>query len=221
MRGKVRNCEWRENGGDHAAAEQSAGIMSKVAALQKQVDFHQKSHPDQRRVLHNIQMRRNIMELWDAYDKGFNKIDSQTLVRGEPLPEGMYHLVCQIAVRHTDGTYLLMQRDRNKHYGGMWELTAGGSALQGETASECAARELAEETGIRAADLTELGTAVNDQNHTLYTEYLCRTNCQKDAIILRQGETIQYQWVTKQKLKEMYQKLAATRILRYLPELQD
>ena len=38
----------------------------------------------------------------------------------------MYHLVCEVIVKHTDGTYLLMQRDKNKHYGEYWEATAGG-----------------------------------------------------------------------------------------------
>ena len=90
------------------------------------------------------------MELWDAYDSGFRRIEGQTLVRGEPIPAGLYHLVSDILVRHRDGTYLLMRRDPRKHYGGLWEATAGGSALRGETALDCARRELGEETGVFA-----------------------------------------------------------------------
>ena len=71
------------------------------------------------------------MELWDAYDRDFKKIQVVTLVRGEVI-----------------GSYLIMQRDKRKHLGGMWEATAGGSALQGEEPAICAARELYEETGI-------------------------------------------------------------------------
>lgn len=89
-----------------------------------------------------------MLELWDAYDNQFNKLDNIVLVRGDEIPDGIYHLVCEIAVRHTDGQYLLMQRDKRKHFGGMWELTAGGSALKGELPLECAVRELREETGI-------------------------------------------------------------------------
>lgn len=72
------------------------------------------------------------MELWDAYDRDFKKIQGVTLVRGEVIPEGFFHLVCEIIVRHIDGSYLIVQRDKRKHLGGMWEATAGGSALQGE-----------------------------------------------------------------------------------------
>lgn len=73
-----------------------------------------------------------MIELWDAYNSTFDRIKDMTLVRDEPIPEGIYHLVCDVAVKHSDGSYLLMQRDFRKHHGGMWELTAGGSALQGE-----------------------------------------------------------------------------------------
>ena len=41
-----------------------------------------------------------------------------------------------------------MQHDLRKHHGGEWEVTAGGSALQGENGLEAAIRELKEETGI-------------------------------------------------------------------------
>ena len=88
-----------------------------------------------------------MAELWDAYDKKFNKIENTTLVRGETIPDGIYHLVSEVIVKHTDGSYLLMQRDLRKHHGGEWEVTAGGSALQGENGLEAAIRELKEETG--------------------------------------------------------------------------
>lgn len=96
-----------------------------------------------------------MIEKWDAYDKYFNKIADGSLIRGEVIPDGVYHLVGEIIVKHTDGTYLLMQRDYKKQFGGKWELTAGGSALQGESPLECAIRELREETGIVCSDLKE------------------------------------------------------------------
>ena len=63
------------------------------------------------------------MELWDAYDRELNKLGGVTLVRGEEVPDGMYHLVSEVIVKHTDGEFLLMQRAPTKHFGGMWEAT--------------------------------------------------------------------------------------------------
>lgn len=135
-----------------------------------------------------------MVEIWDAYDKEFNRIENVKLIRGEVIPTGMYHLVCDIIVKHVDGTYLLMQRDYEKHCGGMWELTAGGSALEGENPLECAVRELKEETGIVSCDLQELGRLVHDGHRSLYVEYLCITDWDKNAVSLQKGETIDYKW---------------------------
>ena len=98
------------------------------------------------------------MELWDAYDADFQKIAGRTLIRGEAVPEGEYHLCCVILVKHRDGTYLLMQRDPRKPLGGLWEASAGGAAQQGDTPEMCARRELREETGIEPKELICLGT---------------------------------------------------------------
>ena len=50
------------------------------------------------------------MELWDAYDVRGNSLE-HTLIRGEEVPAGEYHLVADILVRHTDGSFLLTQAD--------------------------------------------------------------------------------------------------------------
>lgn len=159
------------------------------------------------------------MERWDAYDRNFQKVEGVTLIRGEPIPEGLCHLVCDILVRHRDGTYLLMQRDRRKHYGGMWEATAGGSALQNETPLECAVRELREETGISSRELTEVGRV--QSGNTIYVEFLCVTDCRKDSVRLQEGETIAYRWVSKEQLLTMKkEELVTERMQEYIEKLQ-
>ena len=94
------------------------------------------------------------MELWDAYDKDGRRTGG-TLVRGETIADGLYHLVCEVLVRHADGDYLLMKRARSKKgYPGLYEATAGGSALKGEAPIDCIKRELREETGIARGTFT-------------------------------------------------------------------
>ena len=144
------------------------------------------------------------MELWDAYNSNFEKIEGMTLVREEQdkIPAGVYHLVCEVLVKHVDGTYLLMKRDPTKPlFPNMWEATAGGSALQGESAVEGALRELREETGIVSETLEQLdwscgGTAI-------HCRFLCVTDCAKDSIKFQEGETCDYRWVTAQELLSM------------------
>ena len=45
-----------------------------------------------------ILLRYDMSEMWDAYDNKFNKLNGITLLRGESIPDGIYHLVCEIIV---------------------------------------------------------------------------------------------------------------------------
>ena len=135
------------------------------------------------------------MEVWDAYNANGN-LAGCDLVRGKAIPKGLFHIVCEILVLHVDGSYLLMQRDFNKEsYPGMFEATAGGSALKGETPIMAALRELKEETGITSAELTQINKTLSD--NTIFYQYLCVTNCEKTSITLQEGETISYRWISK------------------------
>ncbi|MBE6036961.1 MAG: NUDIX hydrolase [Clostridiales bacterium] len=135
------------------------------------------------------------MELWDAYYKDGTPAGCD-LVRGEPIPPGLYHKVCQIILRHRDGDYLLMQRDlRKPNYGGWFEATAGGSVLKGEDKLTCVRRELREETGLSLISLKQIGTYVS--HNTLYFNYLGITDCEKSSVRLQNGETIAYKWLTE------------------------
>jgi len=170
--------------------------------------------------LDEIEFERDC-ELWDAYNRDFEKVSGITLVRGDKIPSGLFHLVCDIIVRHKDGEYLLMQRDFYKHFGGMWEATAGGSALKGESALECARRELKEETGIEEATLQEIGRVLKEENHSIYVEFLCETECDKRAIKLQKGETVAFKWVSAKELREMKKsELVTERMQQFIDELK-
>ncbi len=160
-------------------------------------------------------------ELWDAYDRNLDKIEGVTLTRGEKIPDGLFHLVAEVIVKHTEGEYLLMQRDPRKHYGGMWEATAGGSALAGETAFDCAKRELYEETGILTSDLVRVGHVASEENRTIYAEYFCVTDHDKQSVVLQEGETSAYKWVTKDELLAMDRdRLVTKRMQTFIEELK-
>ena len=136
------------------------------------------------------------MELWDAlYMDGTPA--GRDLVRGEPIPEGLYHLVCEILVRHTDGTYLMMLRDLEKEgYPGYWETSAGGSALKGEDKLACVRRELREETGILSDNFEEIGHYLGKE--AIVISFFCITDCDKNSVTLQEGETIDFHWATEE-----------------------
>lgn len=88
------------------------------------------------------------MELWTAYD--IDRIPkNKTLVRGEPIEEGDFHLVVHVCIFNSKGEILIQQRQPFKQgWSGLWDITCGGSALKGEASRDAAHRELLEEMGI-------------------------------------------------------------------------
>ncbi len=93
------------------------------------------------------------MEIWDLYD-GDRNLTGETAVRGNPLPEGRYHLVVDALFLNSRGETLLQRRDKNKEpMPDIWSV-AGGSALQGEDSAAAVVREVTEEMGF-APDLSQ------------------------------------------------------------------
>jgi 8-oxo-dGTP pyrophosphatase MutT (NUDIX family) len=89
-----------------------------------------------------------MAELWMLYD-GDKRPTGKTMVRGEPMPEGYWHIIVSIWTLTADGRLLLTQRSPNKKLALLWEGTAG-SVVAGETSLQGALRELREETGLVA-----------------------------------------------------------------------
>lgn len=146
------------------------------------------------------------MELWDLYDRD-GRATGETWERTpgsfRRIPEGRYHMVCDILVRHVDGTFLLTKRHPEKDvYPGYWEASAGGSAVTGEDSIMAAKRELFEETGIRAEEFRLISHTFSDKSHSMFYSYLTTVDCAKDSIVLQEGETTEYKWVDRAGLLE-------------------
>lgn len=137
-------------------------------------------------------------ELWDAYDREGNPLGFD-LVRGEPLPKGVYHLVAEILSVTNDSRVLITKRHPDKAWGGCWEYT-GGSVVKGETPIQGALRELREETGIAvsAQDLhpvyvdTWPETAGMGAGSSIYHSFVTFFAPSKQTIRLQEGETVDY-----------------------------
>lgn len=89
------------------------------------------------------------MELWDVYDVNRNKTDRK-MVRGEAFADGDYHLVVHVCIFNTKGEMLIQQRQSFKEgWPNLWDISVGGSAVQGDSSQTAAEREALEELGIK------------------------------------------------------------------------
>ena len=168
------------------------------------------------------------MEIWDLYDEQGNRTgETWERARAMEIPEGRYHIVCDILIRHTDGSFLLTFRDPNKDiWPACWEASAGGSALAGETPEEAARREMLEETGLQADSLELISTTRKKENRSVVMAYLAVVDGPKDAVRLQEGETADYRWLETGPFLQMIReepvlKVQYPRYKPYLDRLED
>ena len=163
------------------------------------------------------------MEIWDLYDEQGNKTgETWERSRAMEIPEGRYHIVCDVLIRHRDGDFLLTLRDSRKEmYPGCWEASAGGSALAGETPEEGARREMQEETGLKAEKLELISITRKPDSRSVVYAFIAMVDAAKDSVMLQEGETVDYQWMKLSALRKMIrdEPVLAIQYPRYKPYL--
>ena len=141
------------------------------------------------------------MEFNDIYDKD-RHLTGRIHRRGTPWKRGEYGLVVCVWVHDGKGNLLLTKRAPEKSFPGTWE-NSGGAVQAGETSRQAIARELFEETGIRAGqEEFELIDSGRDGN-THYDYYCICRDLPVEQVVLLPGETVDARWVTFSQVHEM------------------
>ena len=143
------------------------------------------------------------MESFDLYDVNRNKT-GRVLERGNKVPEGCYRLVVHVCIFNDEGKMLIQRRmPTKKGWSGMWDITAGGSALAGDSSGTAASRELLEEVGIdyplegkRPAMTIYFDGGFND----IYT---INMDVDIDSLKLQESEVAEVKWATEEEILEM------------------
>ena len=151
------------------------------------------------------------MELNDIYDEHRNRT-GRTHRRGTPWRSGEYGLVVCVWVCDGKGKVLLTRRAPGKSYAGTWE-NSGGAAQAGETSRQAIARELFEETGIRAEEGEFFLLDSDRDKNTFYDFYCLRRETPLEEIRLLPGETDGAQWVTFERIHRMVESGQICRII--------
>ncbi|MDY0214719.1 MAG: NUDIX hydrolase [Bacilli bacterium] len=165
------------------------------------------------------------MEYWDLYTKAGQK-SAIVIPKGQKIPHGLFHIVVETLIKHEDGTYLVMKRDYNKvEFPGLYEGSAGGSLISGETKEEGAIREVKEETGLIITEVFPTYYFVNDETRAINQGYIAYIKGKKDIVYLK-GETIDHKWLSLPELKEFikskdYNPKHSQRLATYLETLNN
>lgn len=161
-----------------------------------------------------------MTEYFDLYTAD-RKALGRKIQRGAPIPKGEYHIVVQIMTINNKGEILLTQRVPQKTSGGKWECS-GGCAISGETSLTAAARELFEETGIRATpDEIKLEWSLTTDS-MLRDFYIVNKDVPLEDIRLQSAEVCAAKWVSLQRLEEMVRSGQTTRtVAKWLDTRRD
>ena len=126
------------------------------------------------------------------------------------------------------GNLLLTRRAPGKSFAGTWE-NSGGAVKAGENSRQAVARELLEETGIRAEE-TEFKLIDSGMDGNIHYDYYClKRTVPVEEIVLQPGETDGVMWATFPEVREMVRQGRICRIIAkqfrrqepMLLELQD
>ena len=134
------------------------------------------------------------LEWNDIYDKDRN-LTGRVHRRGTRWRPGEYGLVVCVWVYDGRGNILLTRRAKGKSFAGTWE-NSGGAVKAGETSREAIARELFEETGIKA-DPEEFELLDTDQERNIFYDHYClQRRVRLKDIVLLPGETDDVMWAS-------------------------
>ena len=162
------------------------------------------------------------MEYNDIYDKDRRPTGRRHL-RGTPWRKGEYGMVVCVWVYDGKGNLLLTRRAPEKSFAGTWE-NSGGAVQAGETSRQAIARELFEETGIRA-EQSEFELIESGRDGNVHYDYYClKRSTPISEIVLLPGETDGVMWATFEDVRQLIQegkmcKVIATQFHRQAPYL--
>ena len=127
------------------------------------------------------------MELNDIYNEQ-RELTGRVHRRGTAWQPGEYGVVVCVWVYDGKGHLLLTRRAKGKSFAGTWE-NSGGAVQAGESSREAIARELFEETGIKADP--------EDKDRNMFYDHYClKRRVRLKDVVLLPGETDDVMWAS-------------------------
>ncbi len=151
------------------------------------------------------------VEYNDIYDEN-RQPTGRTHRRGSSWKPGEYGLVVCVWVYDGAGKVLLTRRAKGKSFAGTWE-NSGGAAKAGETSRQAIARELFEETGIRAEEEEFQLLCQAKEGHAIYDFYALKRQVDLADVVLQPGETDGVRWATFNDVHAMIRRRQICRII--------
>ena len=157
------------------------------------------------------------MEVWDIYDKDRN-LKNKYFVRGNDntLEDGDYEVVVHVAIFNKEGEMLIQKRSlTKKKFPNLWDMSAGGHTISGETSNDAIERELFEELGYSHDFSEERPYMTINYSQGFDDVYIIKDeNINIDSLKLQPEEVQSVTWASKD---EVLQLIEEGRFVSYCP----
>ncbi len=156
------------------------------------------------------------MERWDVYNKNREKTGN-TMLSGEAFEKGRFHLVVHACIFNKNGEMLIQQwQPFKKGWANMQDISAGGSALEGDTSQSAMERELFEELGISISLENKRPHLTINFDNGFDNIYLIDKELELSELSLQYEEVQQVKWAA---LEEILSKIEKGEFIPYYKEL--
>lgn len=143
-------------------------------------------------------------EIWDLYDASGAKTQ-HTMIRGEEVPPGLYHLAVHIWPVNSRGELLIQRRSPTVLWKpNVWAVT-GGSAVSGEDNVAAALRELREEIGVFAAPEDLILVSRLRRSNSFCSVFMVKCDRPASQFRLQKEEVSAVRWATPYQITRMVQ----------------
>ena len=139
------------------------------------------------------------------------------MIRGEAFAQDAYHLVVHVCVFNGKNQMLIQKRQPFKsNFSGLWDVTVGGSAVQGDNSARAAERELFEEVGI-SVDFTGVPPHLSVSfKHGFDDIYIVEKEVDPTTLTLQYEEVEQVRFASEEEILAMIER---GEFIPYYPQL--
>lgn len=143
-------------------------------------------------------------EIWDILAQD-GKQTGNTIKKGEPIPEGFYHLGADVWIINDKNQILIQKRSPKKRQSpNVWAMT-GGSVIKGETSLQTIERETQEELGIKL-NRSDIQFIKYYKTGTVWLDtYFIRQDVDLQDIIMQEDEVCDVKWATYEEVEELFE----------------
>lgn len=143
-------------------------------------------------------------ELWDLLTKDRQKT-GKTHRRGDKMKPGEYHLVVHACIFNEKNQLLIQQRQTTKKlFPNMWDVSASGCVLSGESSSDAIQREVFEELGLKidfSNTLPNFSICYHDGFDDFYL--IQKNDIDISKLVIQKEEVKDVRWADKEEVLQM------------------